>query len=411
MKKSTPGHRKREPGPQGSNPLGFFGESGISDANATEPAAQNFLEDHEEEGGEHYDDDYGNEYDESFDETGEHEFEGSPENEVHEARHVGHADGIFTIFQALGLLLIAFGLGLLAGWSVGGGHAGVRDFFAQMGMAPVDLILVGLLLTGLAGIWRRQRQYERKLREKDSATSEQVETQLRYLVESHAQRPDGNYSSQDLQQVLHLLQRQQEKIGNLSKATKMYGKPLLEITNQLSESGHQISEIGSRLGAVKIILEQSSNRLEMAIRTELSKSTDPTSGLKEATRATRETTKSVKALQREFSKRLTERADKLAADMEHLQKRIEDTHSAVVTGVKTLTAQPGKAGSPDLSDTLEKIQSELTELGSGLANLNTGALLAAAQAGSPGDEAGSSFDGSKTKSVQSAIAKLKEMRQ
>lgn len=163
------------------------------------------------------------------------------------------------------------GGGALAALGTGGGA--LQSVMTRWGLAPAPVLLVGVVLLAVAGLRRRlhgQQQAAAHLHELSASVLEHFEHQsgqLGYLVDAEVSRADDDHHvAEDVQQAIHLIQRQDEKIANLTKATKMYGKPLLEITNQISDSGHQVTEVARTLNTVKVIIEQATGRLENAVR-------------------------------------------------------------------------------------------------------------------------------------------------
>lgn len=83
---------------------------------------------------------------------------------------------------------------------------------------------------------------------------------LRQLGEQAADRPPA--SGEELQHVLMSLQRQDEKINNLTKAIKMYGKPLMDIAGQSTELVGGVSGLRQSVEAAAAKAQQSAERLE-----------------------------------------------------------------------------------------------------------------------------------------------------
>lgn len=400
-----------------------------------------------------------------------------------------------TFAYAAGFAMVAGGLVLAVLFGTGAGSDNVRAFFERTGLAPVDFLLIGLVCVGLGSLWRRMRAHEAQLAATMHAVAhdgDRLQEQLDYLIETHgaSRAADGSaVPSHALQQAVHLIERQDEKINNLSKATKMYGKPLLEITNQMAESSRMLAEMGSRIDAVKVILEQSSSRLETALTTEVRKVRGPdTADLKEAIGATRDTVRALEVLQRDLSQRITDKTDKLstellavtresvkeltalkqnmaahftettgkiASDLAGLDRRVESARETMAKKLEQVSAQsdqvtaqigqlatltskasehpaPAPSVGPELIEALEGIQQQIGDLHRGLAHLaataSRSASSAAGSAPSSGGASGSSpaETGEEVKAgagaasasqrpadkgVQSAIAKLKRLRQ
>jgi hypothetical protein len=94
-----------------------------------------------------------------------------------------------------------------------------------------------------------------------------MQASLAWLVEQqqqHLNRPPAE--GEELAQVLLALERQDEKVSNLSRAMKMYGKPMSEIANQGADVAAQVSQLRSNLESVVESLQQGLQRLEAATR-------------------------------------------------------------------------------------------------------------------------------------------------
>lgn len=405
------------------------------------------------------DGEYGEAYDEDYDDY-------SSEDD-REAFDNGPSDtppqhsGLNALVWMGGLGLMMVGATLMAVWNLAdsvGAIKSLQQVFAGSGLAPIDIVVLGAVLAGLAGLRRHvQRQGEDLAQalqgsRADAALPDDLQSQIAFLVEaaSGPSSQGGGQLAQELQRALHLIKRQEEKINNLSKATKMYGKPLIEITNQMSESTHQLSEIGSRLDAVKVIAEQSANRLETTLRSELNKAGSvDTSGITASIQATRDTVKALEALQRDLSQRLTDKSDKLASDvqsalrdsrrgMESLQQGLEQTQTTIVDRIKGIKLPTPPPPAPttvetpkELTDAITNIEKQLNGLTQTVAKLGTMATAApaapAAAAAPPSAPAPSARKapaaapaepapdpnagaGKSSSNVMSAIAKLKQLR-
>lgn len=148
--------------------------------------------------------------------------------------------------------------------------AGFLKLLDSLQLGPAQLVICGLILLGFGGIRRRQLQ------------SQQVMQTLIQLAERATQASDDGLDQiydfgerqgsaqasiqEDLQCSLHALQRQDEKIANLTRATKMYGKPLMEITNQLADTNTQVTEVASELREIKVALQENRSYMEDLVR-------------------------------------------------------------------------------------------------------------------------------------------------
>jgi hypothetical protein len=91
---------------------------------------------------------------------------------------------------------------------------------------------------------------------------------LRQFGEQAADKPPA--SGEELQHVLMSLQRQDEKINNLTKAIKMYGKPLMDIAGQSTDLVGGVSglrqTVETSVGQTRQAIERLDARLDEATR-------------------------------------------------------------------------------------------------------------------------------------------------
>jgi hypothetical protein len=115
------------------------------------------------------------------------------------------------------------------------------------------LCAIGASQRGAARMQARLDEAERRRREETSA----MQQHLQLLVDDKM-RGKAPAEGEELQHVLMALQRQDEKINNLTRAIKMYGKPLMEISGQGTE-------VASAIAAVKAIVEGSAGEMRQAV--------------------------------------------------------------------------------------------------------------------------------------------------
>jgi hypothetical protein len=131
------------------------------------------------------------------------------------------------------------------------------------GFSPQSLMLLGAVLFATSVTHRRvvtqgrRRDATESLSSLDNEALLQITLSLQSLADAHRQ---GGLplAADDLQQVTRTLQRQDEKINNLTKAMKMYGKPLMEITGQGAE-------LYSSLALVKTAVESGGETTNKAL--------------------------------------------------------------------------------------------------------------------------------------------------
>ena len=157
-----------------------------------------------------------------------------------------------------GVVMMVLGVVLVVGSSVL-----IATQYRVDGFEPQSLMLLGAVLFATSVTHRRVVTQHRRREATESLTSLdneallQITLSLQSLADAHRQ---GGLplAADDLQQVSNALQRQDEKINNLTKAMKMYGKPLMEITGQGTE-------LYSSLALVKTAVEAGGEAVTKAI--------------------------------------------------------------------------------------------------------------------------------------------------
>ena len=111
-------------------------------------------------------------------------------------------------------------------------------FLADSGWTAASLMTVGIVILSLGLTRRRLDGLQRQLAETDELRAyrdEDIGDRLDALLERDAARAELAVSDQQLEHLMLALQRQDQKINNLTKATKMYGKPLMEVATQTAQ--------------------------------------------------------------------------------------------------------------------------------------------------------------------------------
>ncbi|MBL8752304.1 MAG: hypothetical protein JNK15_03305 [Planctomycetes bacterium] len=107
---------------------------------------------------------------------------------------------------------------------------------ANYGVQPNLPFVVGTLLFAAGAMQRHIGRLQHRLDEAENRRqldADAMHQNLQQLVAGSTDKAPGQ--GDDLQHMLMALQRQDEKINNLTKAIKMYGKPLMEISGQGTE--------------------------------------------------------------------------------------------------------------------------------------------------------------------------------
>jgi hypothetical protein len=170
----------------------------------------------------------------------------------------------------------AGGLSLLAGFVFAASGIAL-GFVPQLeatlqgyGLGPTTMLLVsGLLLT--TGVVRRQigaatSHIDAMLGEHEDVAA-QLRSSIDYLVEQQRatlERPPA--AGEELDRVFAAMQRQDEKINNLTKAVKMYGKPLMEISSQGTDSGATLTQLRTAHDGLVETLKTGLGRIETGMR-------------------------------------------------------------------------------------------------------------------------------------------------
>jgi hypothetical protein len=170
----------------------------------------------------------------------------------------------------------AGGLSLLAGFVFAASGIAL-GFVPQLettlsgyGLGPTTMLLVsGLLLT--TGVVRRQigaatSHIDAMLGEHEDVAA-QLRSSIDYLVEQQRatlERPPA--AGEELDRVFAAMQRQDEKINNLTKAVKMYGKPLMEISSQGTDAGATLTQLRTAQDGLVEMLKTGLGRVETGMR-------------------------------------------------------------------------------------------------------------------------------------------------
>lgn len=155
----------------------------------------------------------------------------------------------------LGGLLLFGGLALAAGGATAPAKLqGLLDTLARAGVQPALLMLGGLVLLAIGGLTRRvagsdQRIDQLQAMAGDSGAQQQeLSAAVQKLLEELGST-DDSIESGGLHRIIHILHRLDEKTNNLTRAFKMYGKPLIDIAKQVTQVEVAVRETHEALGA------------------------------------------------------------------------------------------------------------------------------------------------------------------
>jgi predicted nucleic acid-binding Zn-ribbon protein len=137
-------------------------------------------------------------------------------------------------------------------------------------IAPQMITLVGLTVFAIATSQRRTSRLQRRLQaletDRNSADDELRDTLAQILHGQDSQ--EMNAAADDTQQLMLSLQRQDQKINNLTKAIKMYGKPLMELAGQGTELAGNVAHVKALIEGAAESTRQNVNRVEQLVRSD-----------------------------------------------------------------------------------------------------------------------------------------------
>jgi hypothetical protein len=139
----------------------------------------------------------------------------------------------------------------------------------RFGVQPTTLLVSGCVLLGVGATRRRTAEVQVRLDDIAAARTEENATlhdHVQQLVQHSNGQGQAPVAGEELQHMLVLLQRQDEKLANLTKAIKMYGKPLMEIAAQGTELAGTLAQVRTAVDAGQETARQSGVRLENALR-------------------------------------------------------------------------------------------------------------------------------------------------
>ena len=316
---------------------------------------------------------------------------------------------------------------------------------------PQIVLLLGIALFAIGAGQRRGGGVQQRIEQLDADRREGEDELYDALAELLGQQnpAGGAIEGGDMQRVLLSLQRQDEKINNLTKAIKMYGKPLMEIAGQGTDLAGSVAQVRALVEGNRESARLANHRIEERIDA-AAKSTDlgdlpaqieklhvslaaVTQRLEdsEVRKSLVRLEDSGKQMQQELQE--LQRGDRVREASEQLQERLNDATKGLNDGIAQL--RDGNLG--DLETTVREIQREVAGLATGVAQIQAAvksqgkvAVAAAAVAAPASAPAGSSTaaptkaegedvngDSYKTgkrnsggKNVLGAIAKLKKMK-
>lgn len=144
-------------------------------------------------------------------------------------------------------------------------------------IAPQTITLVGLAAFAIGTSQRRTSRVQQRLHELETerqSVDDEIRDTLAQIVQGQANGNHGANGAEagDTQQMMLSLQRQDQKINNLTKAIKMYGKPLMEIAGQGTELAGSVAQVKTLVEGSAETNRQGINRVEQLVRSGSGKS-------------------------------------------------------------------------------------------------------------------------------------------
>lgn len=136
-------------------------------------------------------------------------------------------------------------------------------------IAPQTITLLGLAVFAIGTSQRRTSRVQQRLRafETDrSSVDDELRDTLAQILQGQVGQGMNSAESDDTQQLMLSLQRQDQKINNLTKAIKMYGKPLMEIAGQGTELAGSVAQVKAQVEGAAESTRQGINRVEQLVR-------------------------------------------------------------------------------------------------------------------------------------------------
>ncbi|MGK0156359.1 MAG: putative nucleic acid-binding Zn-ribbon protein [Neolewinella sp.] len=136
-------------------------------------------------------------------------------------------------------------------------------------IAPQTITLLGLAVFAIGTSQRRTSRVQQRLKafETDrSSVDDELRDTLAQILQGQVGQGMNSAESDDTQQLMLSLQRQDQKINNLTKAIKMYGKPLMEIAGQGTELAGSVAQVKALVEGAAESTRQGVNRVEQLVR-------------------------------------------------------------------------------------------------------------------------------------------------
>jgi hypothetical protein len=243
--------------------------------------------------------------------------------------------------------------------------AGFVPTLPAMGPSTGALLACAAAFACASALQRRLARLDQRLAAADAERRTETEALHAQFATLAAQRT-GDDGAGDVSQALLLLQRQDEKIANLTKAVKMYGTPLMEISTQVGELTSALGQLDQRFSALVARVAptnlepvtQALARVEVAVAA-MSQRLDDGEARKSLFRLEEATQKTLTALDQ------LQRGENVARVGADLQARVDRATADLQSGLAKL--REGSLG--DLESVVREIQREMAGVATQVAQI------------------------------------------
>lgn len=361
----------------------------------------------------------------------------------------------------IGMVVLVLGVGLgAASATLTGPTAEILARLAAAGLGASTLLLCGLALIAVGSIKNSLARTSAAQARRNAA----LERRLRQSISDQPRETAVQGTSSDFPALKVEFDRLDEKIANLTRATKLYGTPLLEISNQVAELSNRLQDVGdidqrfqsvvAQLNSAEAISREDLSPVMRAIEAVRDKTVEVLTSLRQSAKEVIESVgKSGESLREGIRQTGSAVEDcqlevlqSLRNTQEESRRTVTDAAERVVHAVEQRasehkqTVTQGHTTLHQIEATLSRVQTEVQGLATSVARLGARAPAAhahaeprahepAPQAAAPqapaqtapqgatpaagGDDVPAKIAGSRqapTKNVLGAIAKLRSMR-
>jgi archaellum component FlaC len=138
-------------------------------------------------------------------------------------------------------------------------------------IAPQTITLLGLAVFAIGTCQRQTSRVQQRLQALETgrnAADDELRNTLAQILQGQRGQDTHAGEIDDAQHLMLSLQRQDQKINNLTKAIKMYGKPLMEIAGQGTELASNITQVKTLIETASESSKESASRIEQIIRSD-----------------------------------------------------------------------------------------------------------------------------------------------